>query len=103
LYPLSIYTPTFSPQKCRDAPIAEARIPLAKFVQPFRKSRLEAALAFFIPLARSVLPDDQGTHGVPRPQTFLASGGRLGGASSGLKLSLGDFFQHQDVEGLVGD
>lgn len=58
LYPLTIYAPTFSLQKCRYAPVAGARMPLAKFMQPFCKSCSETALAFFIPSARSVLPDN---------------------------------------------
>ena len=55
---LTIDAPTFQLQACRDAPVAEARMPLAKLMQAFRQSCLETALAFFIPLARSVLPDD---------------------------------------------
>jgi hypothetical protein len=58
LYSLTIYAPTFSLQECRYAPVAEARMPLAKFMQPLCESCLETALAFFIPLARSVLPDN---------------------------------------------
>ncbi len=50
LYPLTIYAPTFQLQECRHPAIAIARMLAAKFMQSFRQSCLEAALAFLIPL-----------------------------------------------------
>ncbi len=103
LYSLTIYAPTFSLQECRYAPVAEARMPLAKFMQPLCESCLETALAFFIPLARSVLPDNRDTRDVQKLRTSVAEHGRLVAASSGLELSLRYLFEHKDVEGLVGN
>jgi len=84
LHPLTIYAPAFSLQECRDTSVAEARMPVTKFMQPLRLVVHGNRTGVLCTSGLICVARPRDMHDVPRPQTFLASGGRFGGAWSGL-------------------